>query len=148
MKILLPVFLFIIFASGCASLQEVSSDVKRAGEAGIEGTIKTYPIDTNQSWDIAMSVFCWEKTDEIEEHRLQNYMITSTGMKMVAFGSVMGVWFEPVDSSNTKVKVVTKRRVENDIFTNLTESTFFERFEQGLKIVQAGRKLPVAAPAK
>jgi hypothetical protein len=95
-----------------------------------------------------MTVFRWEKTDEIEEHREENYMITSTGMKMVAFGSVMGVWFEPVDSANTKVKVVTKRRVENDIFTNLNESTFFKRFEHGLKIVQAGRKLPVAAPVQ
>jgi hypothetical protein len=149
MKKLVSIFLVSIFlASGCASLQELSGEIVKAGKTGNAGVSKVYPVNTNQAWDIARAVFCWEKTDEIYEHRNENYMITSTGMKMVAFGSVMGVWIEPVDADNTKVTVVTKRRVENDFFTKLNEATFFERFEQGMKIVKGGKHLPVVPPVK
>jgi hypothetical protein len=103
MKILLPVFLFIIFASGCASLQEVSSEVKNAGEAGNEGTIKTYPIDTNQSWAIAMTVFRWEKTDEREELRDINYP-----------GSKCRLHYE---AASDRLKGTTTRRLESKPMT-------------------------------
>jgi hypothetical protein len=148
-KKLVSIFLVSIFlASGCVSLKELSGDIVKAGKTGNAGLSKVYPVNTNQAWDIARAVFCWEKTDEIYEHRDENYMITSTGMKMVAFGSVMGVWIEPVDADNTKITVITKRRVKNDIFTKLNETTFFERFEQGVNIVKGGKQLPVVSPVK
>lgn len=115
--------------------------------AGKLGVTKVYPISADQAWEITEAVFRWEQTDEVEKHGTENYVITSTGMKMLAFGSVMAVWIEPADSATTKVTVVTKRRVADDIFTTLNESTFFERFEQGMKLLKAGKKLPVAAPA-
>jgi len=149
MKKLASIFLLSIFlASGCASLQELSREVIKARESGKEGVAKVYPVTREQAWDIARAVFCWEKTDEVMEHPEENYMITSTGMKMVAFGSVMGVWIEPVDADNTKITVITMRRVKNDIFTKLNEATFFERFEQGVNIVKSGKQLPVVSPVK
>jgi hypothetical protein len=147
-KLLLAVMAVCMVASGCASLPELKDQVIQARKSGREGVSKVYPVSPDQAWDIAGAVFRWEKTDEIEEHRNENYMITSTGMKMAAFGSVMGVWIEPIDPDNTKVIVITKRRVEDDKFTSLDAETFFKRFEQGLGMVKGGRKLPVVPPAK
>jgi hypothetical protein len=138
--------LTVMMMNSCASMQELSNDVMQQKKSGKAGVTRVYPIPADQAWDISRAVFRWEKVDGVDEHRNENYMITSTGMKMMAFGSVMGVWIEPADSADTKVTVVTKRRVDNDIFTKLNDSTFFERFEQGLKIVQDGKKLPVVPP--
>lgn len=144
MSILAVVFLLV----GCASMQELSNDVMQQRKSETAGVTRFYPIPADQAWEISRAVFCWEKVDGVEEHREENYLITSTGMKMVAFGSVMGVWIEPVDSAGTKITVLTKRRVAKDTFTKLNDTTFFERFEQGLKIVQEGGKLPVVPPEK
>jgi hypothetical protein len=138
----------LLMTSGCASLPELSNQVVQAKMAGNEGVTKVYPVSVNQAWEITETVFRWEKCDAVKENRQENYMITSTGMKMVAFGSVMGVWLEPSDESSTKVTVVTRRRVEKDFFTKLDAPTFFERFEKGLEIVKEGKKLPVVPPAK
>jgi uncharacterized lipoprotein NlpE involved in copper resistance len=133
---------------GCANMQELSDCVIQERKAGKVGVTKVYPIPAVQAWAITEVVFRWEKTDEVAIHRTENYLITSTGMKMMAFGSVLGVWIEPVDLANTKITAIAKRRVDSDFFTNLTEATFFERFEQGLKIVQDGKELPVVSPEK
>lgn len=147
MKRLVLVFLFTFFLlSGCVNLNELSREVIEAGKAGKDGVAKVYPVDTDQAWEITSAVFRWEKTDEIVEHRDENYVITSTGMKMVAFGSVMGVWIEPMDPNNTKITVITRRRVQKDSFTSLNASIFHEKFEQAVKIVKSGKKLPVAPP--
>lgn len=38
---------------------------------------------------------------------------------------------EPIGNDNTKVTVVTKRRITVNVATTLTESTFHRRFAQG-----------------
>ena len=129
-------------------MQELTNEVINARNAGKEGVTKVYLVTKNQAWDITRAVFSWEKTDEIEEHPDGNYVITSTGMEMLAFGSVMGVWIEPVDSDNTRMTVITKRRAQRDKFTELTAPRFYERFEQGIKIIKSGKELPVIPPSK
>ncbi len=147
-KLVFALFASLLMTSSCASLPELSDQVVQAKMVGNEGVTKVYPVSVNQAWEIAEAVFRWEKCDEVTENRQENYMITSTGMKMLAFGSVMGVWLEPIDESTTKVTVVTRRRVEKDFFTKLDAPTFFERFERGIEIVKEGKKLPVVPPAK
>jgi len=146
-KLLWAVLAGMLMTNGCASRQELCNNMIQERNAGKQGVTKVYPIPAEQAWEITEAVFRWEQTDEVEKHVKENYVITSTGMKMLAFGSVLGVWIEPADSENTKVTVMMKRRVADDIFTSLNESTFFERFEQGMKILKAGKKLPVVAPA-
>ena len=128
----------ILFA-GCASM----SDVVKAKD---EGTAKVYPVNGDQAWEIAKNVFRWEGSDAIEEHRAQNYMLTSSGMNLVSMGTVMGAWIEPVDQNNTRVIVVTKRKIATNIATTLTEDTFHKRFAQAVEIVKAGKSLPIAPP--
>lgn len=147
LKTLASLFLFAIFlAGGCASRQQLADEIVKARKTGNAGVTRVYPVAANQAWEITLAVFRWEKTDEIEEHREENYVITSTGMKMAAYGSVMGVWIEPADASASKITVIAVRRVENDRFTSLNARTFFERFEQGMKFLKEGKKLPVVLP--
>lgn len=125
--------------AGCATLADV---VQRKDE----GTVKVYPVTADQAWVIAKAVFRWEGSDAIEEHRDEGYMLTSSGMNLVTFGTVMGAWIEPLSDQQTKVTVVTKRRVQTNLFTTLTETTFHRRFAQAVEIVKSGKPVPAAAP--
>jgi PBP1b-binding outer membrane lipoprotein LpoB len=133
------ILLATILFAGCASM----SDVVKAKD---EGRTKVYPVNGDQAWETAKNVFRWEGSDAIEEHRAQNYMLTSSGMNLVSMGTVMGAWIEPVDQNNTRVIVVTKRRIATNIATTLTEDTFHKRFAQTVEIVKAGKSLPIAPP--
>ena len=73
-------------------------------------------------------------------------MLTSSGRNLVSYGAVMGAWIEPVDQTQTKVTVVTKRRLAMNVATTLTESTFQKRFAQAVDIIKAGKPLPPVAP--
>lgn len=130
-----------VFVS-CATMD----DVVRVKEDGSEGTKQSYDVTPDQAWDICKVVFRWEGCDAIEEHRNENYMLTSSGMNLVSFGSVMGAWIKPVAENRTEVTVVTKRRVQTNIFTTLTEGTFHTRFAQAVGIIKSGKKLPRNAP--
>jgi hypothetical protein len=70
---------------GCSTLSDVVQEKDQGG-----GTVQVYPIDTDQAWKIAMTVFRWEGSDAIEEHRDQSYMLTSSGMSLVSAGAVCG----------------------------------------------------------
>ena len=143
-KLFVIVILSSCFAllSGCATM----SDVVSVKEAGTEGTTKVYPVTVDQAWEISKTVFRWEGSDAIEEHRDQGYMLTSSGMNLVSWGAVMGAWIELVDKDNTKVTVVTKRRITINIATTLTEGTYHRRFAQAVEIVKKGQPLPRSAP--
>jgi len=106
---LVLVFLSIMgVITGCATM----GDVVKSKD---QGTAKTYPVTADQAWEIARTVFRWEGADAIEEHKSEGYMLTSSGMNLVSAGAVMGAWIEPIDKSNTRVTVVTKRRIATNI---------------------------------
>ncbi len=138
----LGLMVLVVLLTGCATM----NDVVAVKEAGTEGTTKVYPVTADQAWNISKTVFRWEGSDAIEEHRDKGYMLTSSGMNLVSWGAVMGAWIEPIDKENTKVTVVTKRRVTINIATTLTEGTYHRRFAQAVEIVKKGRPLPGIAP--
>jgi hypothetical protein len=133
---------YVALFTGCATM----NDVVQVKEAGTEGTMQVYPVNADQAWEISKTVFRWEGSDAIEEHRDQGYMLTSSGINLVSWGTVMGAWIEPVDKNNTKVTVVTKRRVTINIATTLTEGTYHRRFAQAVEIVKKGQPLPRNVP--
>ena len=133
---------YVALFTGCATM----NDVVQVKEAGTEGTTKVYPVNAEQAWEISKTVFRWEGSDAIEEHRDQGYMLTSSGINLVSWGTVMGAWIEPVDKNNTKVTVVTTRRVTINIATTLTEGTYHRRFAQAVEIVKKGQPLPRNVP--
>jgi len=121
-------------------------DVVRVKQSGSEGTTRVYPVSFEEAWDISKAVFRWEGSDAIEEHKDQGYMLTSSGVNLFSWGTVMGAWIEPIDKDKTKVTVVTKRSVAVNIATTLTEGTYQKRFAQAVEIVKRGQPLPRIAP--
>jgi hypothetical protein len=139
--IIIGALMFIAGTSGCATLSDV------VGKKD-DGTSQVYSVSVDQAWEIAKVVFRTEGTDAIEEHRAEGYMLSSSGMNLVSWGAVMGAWVEPVVEGQTKVTVLTKRRITVNLFTTLTESTFHRRFAQAVKIVKAGNRLPAILPSE
>ncbi len=125
--------------SGCSTMADVVGHKE-------DGTSQVYPVNADQAWEIAKVVFRTEGTDAIEEHRAQGYILTSSGMNLVSWGAVMGAWIERVSDNETKVTVLTKRRITVNIATTLMESTFHRRFAQGVQIVKSGKPLPPLLP--
>jgi len=130
-----------IIVAGCANI----SDALKAKD---EGTVTTYPVGFDQAWNIARTVLRWEDAETIEEHKDENYMVTTVGQNFVSAGSVVAVWVEPTGNSNTKVTIVTKRKMQTNIATGLTETTFHKRFEQAVGIVKSGKPLPSSPPSE
>lgn len=126
---------------GCQTLGDVIHAKAQGG-----GSTQVYPVDTDQAWKIAMTVFRWEGSDAIEEHRDQGYMLTSSSMNLITAGAVMGAWVEPMGQGQTKVTIVTKRRIATNLATTLTETTFHKRFAQAVSLVKAGQPLPLTPP--
>jgi hypothetical protein len=126
--------------TGCATM----SDVLKSKD---EGSAQSYPVNTDQAWEISMTVLRWEGCETIEEHKSSGYMLTTVGQNLVSAGSLVGVWVEAVDAGTTKVTVVTKRKVQTNIATGLTETTFQRRFAQAVGIVKSGKLLPIDPPA-
>jgi len=124
---------------GCATMDDVLNSKE-------EGTVKVYSVGSDKGWEIAMKVLRWEGAETIEEHRSDGYMLTTIGANFVSMGSVVGVWVEPAGKGKSKVTAVTKRKMQTNVATGLTETTFHERFQQAVDIVKAGKPLPREAP--
>lgn len=139
MKRLVFCMLILGMLSGCATM----SDVVQSKD---QGTSQVYPVTFDQAWTIAMTVLRWEGADAIEEHKDQRYMLTSSGINLVSYGTVMGVWIDPMPDGQMKVTVVTKRRIQTNLATTLTETTFHKRFAQAVEMVKAGKPLPPKPP--
>jgi len=136
----------LLFASmsvttGCSTLADIVGKKE-------EGTSQVYPVNAEQAWEIAKVVFRTEGTDAIEEHRSEGYMLTTSGMNFYSVGTVMGAWIDPVSKDETKVTVLTKRRITINVATTLMESTFHRRFAQGVGIVKSGKPLPSLLPSE
>jgi hypothetical protein len=139
MKRLILAALWIGLISACATMGDVM-------QSKDQGTSQIYPVTFDQAWTIAKTVFRWEGADAIEEHKDERYMLTSSGMDLATVGSVMGAWIDPMPDGQMKVTVVTKRRVQTNVFTTLTETTFHKRFGQAVEIVKSGKALPPKPP--
>jgi len=134
------VLVTLLTLSGCASMSDVLQSKN-------EGTVNVYPVNEEEAWKIAMTVLRWEDAETIEEHRDEHYMLTTTGVNLVSAGTLIGVWVEPVNENDTKVTVVTKRKMQTNVATGLTETTFQKRFSQAVEIVKAGNPLPLEPPS-
>ncbi|OQS31160.1 hypothetical protein B0T39_24535 [Chromobacterium haemolyticum] len=131
----------LLMLGGCAT----SNDVVKAKIKGA-GTTAIYSVPVDQAWLIAKTVFRWEGSDAIEEFKEQGYMLTSSGADLLSQGTVMGAWVTELGPESVEITTITKRRVQIDPFTTLTESTFHKRFAQAVEIIKGGASLPEVAP--
>lgn len=130
-----------IYLTGCATTRDVVLSKERG-----RGMSKVYPVNADQAWEIARAVFRWERTDAVEEHRSEGYMLTSSAESSISWGIVMGVWIEPVKNDRTRVTVVIKRRNPIEVFAPLSEATFHDDFEMAARI-KAGKSFTPVPPA-
>lgn len=128
-----------LYLIGCASMSDVLSSKD-------DGTAVVYPVNKNEAWDISVAILRWSGTDAIEMHQRQGYMLTSKGANFITWGSMIVVWVEPVDSNNTKVIIVTKRKLGYSVATGLTEKTFQNKFHKTVNIIKSGKPLPIEEP--
>jgi hypothetical protein len=137
--------LFLLFAlllsvviTGCASMSEVLTSKD-------DGTAVNYAIGLDQAWDAAITVLRWEDCETIEQHKTQGYMLTTVGQNFISSGSLIGVWVDKIDKNNSKVTIVSKRRMKTELATGLSEGTFQSRFAQAVEIIKSGKKITVEA---
>ena len=109
---------------GCATM----NDVVRAKAQG-KGTSKVYRVNAERAWEISKAAFRFVKTEAVEEHRSEGYMLARIGKSSVSSGAVMGVWIEPVDDDSTRVTVVIKKINPAELLVLLTETDFHDDFE-------------------
>ena len=137
--ILSTIFILAVIFYGCATMSDVVRDKEK-------GTQKSYPINFEQAWDIAITVLRWEGCETIEQHQNSGYMLTTIGQDFFSDGTLVGVWLEEIDQDNTKMTVVTKRKEQLNLATGLTETTFHSSFEKAVNLVKKGKKLPYDKP--
>jgi hypothetical protein len=126
-------------AAGCAftTMKEVVAEKERGG-----GTSKTYLVAADLAFDISREILRSQGGDAIEEHRAEGFMLTSSGGDRFTRGTLMGVWIAPA-GAQTRVTVVTKRRLPTNAVTTLTEGGFHEIFAQmlaGKQLVERSRQ--------
>ncbi len=141
MRILILAIATAFLMSGCSTL----NNVIEAKEQG-KGTVEIYDVGMDDAWTLAKKSFRWGGADAIEEYKEEGYMLTSKGMNLVSYGSVMGTWLESIGDGKIEVTVISKRRISTDIATGMTEDKYHRLFAKGVEILKSGEKLPLSAP--
>jgi hypothetical protein len=132
-------FLLVVALQGCATTGGITHARQR-------GTSIVYPVTKDQAWEIAQVVFHWQGAETIEKNPAKDYILAAKGKHGFSYDAVGCAWFDPVDSEDTKVTVITQHKGSLDLATHFTRTTFFLMFAHAVDIVRAGKPLPVAPP--
>jgi hypothetical protein len=108
------------------------SEVVAAKAQGSEGVTVEYPITENQAWDIAKTVLREAGAQAIEEHRAEDYMLTSSPNTLGVSGALVGVWISKGGGSTTAVTVISKRQIKSALFVAPTETKLHSQFAQAV----------------
>jgi hypothetical protein len=117
-----------LLLGGCAT----TKDVARAKETGTVGTVRVYPVTTDQAWEIARSILAQAGARNIREHRKEGYMAAFSTATWAQWGTVIGAWVEPLDRANTRVTSFTEQMLPITTKRTLTEAIFHQRFAQAV----------------
>ncbi|MEO5797295.1 MAG: hypothetical protein ABIP34_20915 [Rhodoferax sp.] len=118
-----------VLSSGCTSIM---SEVIAAKQNGSEGLAVEYPVTENQAWDIAKTVLREAGAQAIEEHRAENYMLTTSPNTLGVSGALVGVWISKGGVSTSTVTVITKRQIKSALFVAPTEAKLQSQFAQAV----------------
>ena len=132
--------ILLVMLASCATMTDVLKDKD-------EGTSKIYEVDKETAWEIAITVLRWEGCETIEQHKTSNYMLTTVGANFVSDGTLVGVWVDPIGSDKSNITVVTKRKMQTNLATGLTETTFHSSYKLAVDLVNQGNTLPIEKPS-
>jgi uncharacterized protein YcfJ len=126
------IFLMFLVLAGCRSIPEMRA----------QGRTEIYPIPSDQAWNIALAVFRWEGASKVEERRVEGYMVTASARGPDGDRMLMVAWIEQLAETQTKVTVVTERRVGAKLIATVTdEIRFHRRFAETVDAMRAGKTL-------
>ena len=140
-KIILLILCLFIF--GCSTM----SDVMVARENG-ESISEVYKINEEIAWEVAKKVVRQEGFGPIEETRKEHYFVTTSDISALEYGTLLGVWIEPISNNETRISVVSKRKAFTSLITNLSEEGFHEEFFKELKFQVKQGRLPASVVTK
>ena len=141
MRLILILLHLGLFFGSCSTLNTVIEDKEAGG-----GTTEAYDVSYDDAWVIAKKSYRWAGSDAIEEYKVEGYMLTSKGQNLVSSGSVMGTWIKDLGNNKCEVTCVSKRRIQTQWATGMTESKYHKYFAKGLEIMKSGEELPMTAP--
>lgn len=121
--------------AGCASMSDVVDEHREGG-----GTAVDYDIDPATAISIARDVFRAEGADAVEDHPEDWSVRATMGADLLHAGTMMAAWVAQVGPMRVRVTVVTKRRMQTNLVTGLTESTFHERFRERVVLALRGAR--------
>lgn len=108
------------------------SDLQTAHAKG-KGTSLVYAVSVDRAWQISETVLHDAGAETIDEHRDKGYMLAATSVgEGISVGTYIGVWIEPAGGGQTKVTVITKRKLTVEVITALTEDGFHRKFMEAV----------------
>lgn len=132
-----------VFSSGCTSMM---SEVIAAQKQGTEGLTVEYPVTENQAWEIAKTVLRAAGAQAIEEHRDENYLLTTSPHTLGVSGALVGVWIRKGSASSTAVTVISKRQIKSALFVAPTEARLQQGFAQAVGQLHQGANSRLVEP--
>jgi hypothetical protein len=133
--------------AGCAtgSMAKVLQE-KQDGKARVQ----VYAVSIDQAWQITETILRWEGAGALEEHREQNFLLTTKftyanndGMDPNLY---IGAWLEPLEGAVKVSFAVSGPQTITRFPEDDYERVFHSRFQQALAYTNAGQPIPIQPP--
>ncbi len=85
-------------------------------------------VNVDRAWEIAKTVFQWERIEDIKQNRSEGYMVIKSGATWFYKVNLMVVWIEPIDKVQSRITVIAKSKTSVDTILGLSEIDFHEMF--------------------
>lgn len=117
---------FVLFISGCATLQTVKNSrglgVKRIYNYSYEDVYKAVLIGVSQPG-----------IEIVEQNKEKGYLYASRGMTAFSWGERIAIFLSKIDKKKTEVEIVCKRVVSTNIFARDWTDNIFNAIEKELQ---------------
>ena len=133
----------VLIGTGCRE----SVGVIAAHDNG-KGKNAIYDATLDDSWKAAHIALRWDQAGTPEDHQDKGYVITNhPGSAASSMTDQVGVWFESMNASKTRVSVVVMTGSESTAgVTGPDEETLQRDIAKALALVQGGQPIPEKRP--
>lgn len=101
----------------------------------LEGNAVVYPVKEEQAWEIARVVLSWNDSQSMEERRHEHLLLGSLNWSLFSYGSLVGIWIDPIDADQTKVTILTKKRLATTVLEDRDEGKLHRHFAWAVQFV-------------
>lgn len=112
----------VLLLCGCATLTSVR------GERG-RGSSRVYQAPFETVWKKANQTLKLLQLGIAESNQKQGYLLAETGISAFSWGERVAVFVERIDTSSTRVEVISRKVMATNIFAENWESRFLDTLE-------------------